>query len=136
MGTTPRSGLEGSSARPKRAFVPLKGAKEPLTRTNRQLMQRRSLPRQDLQERLRMRRQALLQERPVRRHELLVFSVALDRDPVEPIGQVARVVLDRVVAVLDLADPGRIGHRVLIPLVPKKACARDLARMRLVRRWD
>jgi len=70
--------------------------------------------------------------------ELLVFSVALDRDPprVEHLDQVARVVLARVEAVLDLADPGRIDHRVSIRLVPKKACARALGRMRLVRRWD
>lgn len=139
MGTTPRSGLEGSSARPKRAFVPLKGrrAKEPhLIRPIRERTQR-SLPRLDLPRRLQMRRQELREHRVHLLHrELLVFSVALDRDPVEPIGPAARVVLDRVVAVLDPEDPGRIGHRVSTLLVPKKACAHDLVRMQRVRRWD
>ena len=53
------------------------------------------------------------------------------------LGPVAQVALGQAdLGVPGPADPGRTGHRALMALVPKKACARVPARMQRVRRWD
>jgi hypothetical protein len=139
MGTTPRSGLEGSSARPKQ---PCRATEPHLTRPIRQLKERRSLPRvRPRQTQRTLRRAARLLCR-----EPLGFSVALDRDraaaavdldPVDPwaLGP-ALAVPGSAAADPGLADPGHTGRRALMALVPKKACARVPARTQHVRPWD
>jgi hypothetical protein len=135
MGTTPRSGLEGSSARPIRANGPLTGrwAKEPnQSRTNPARMLRR-LPKVHP---LLMRR-VEHPAQPLRRlrRERLEFSVDLDRDRVRPLGQAAQVAAVLVLEARVQAAPGRIGHRGSMAREPKKACVRDRDRMPRVQPW-
>jgi hypothetical protein len=76
-------------------------------RTNRLPLGRRRLPMQHLQ---RME-QRLVLHRLCREH--LVFSAALDRDPVQArLDPEVRVAVGLVLEVLDMADPGHLGHRV------------------------
>jgi len=129
MGITPRSGLEGSSARPIRANVPPMGrrAKEPhLTKTNRLPMQRQT--------------PAILRRRMLRRERRLYrvrrgFLVVLDLARVAERDLPAPPVVVLVPEVRDMAGLVRIVRRAWIRRERKKACVRVRARMPLVRRW-
>jgi len=78
-------------------------------RTNREPPRRRILPMQRLQRKERAARLVLRRLCRVR----LVFSVALDRDPVlARLDPEVRVAVGLVPGVLDMADPGRLGRRV------------------------
>lgn len=130
MGITPRSGLEGSSARPIRANVPPMGrrAKEPhLTKTNRLRMQRQTLAREHLEQPRQMLRR-LCRER-------LVCSAVPDPARVAERDLPVPPVVVPVPEVRVMADPGRIARRALIRRERKKVCVRVRARMPLVRRW-
>lgn len=130
MGITPRSGLEGSSARPIRANVPPMGrrAKEPhLTKTNRLPMRRQTLAREHLEQPRQMLSRLCL-ERLECSDEPDPARVA-ERDPP------ARLVPAPVPEVRDMAGLVRIVRRAWIRHERKKVCVRVRARMPLVRRW-
>lgn len=133
MGITPRSGLEGSSARPIRANVPPMGrrAKEPqLTKTNRLPMQRQTLVNRHLE------RQRMLPRVEHRlRRERLVYSVVPDPARVAERDLPALPVVVLVPEVRDMAGLVRIVRRAWIRHERKRVCVRVRARTPLVRRW-